>query len=740
MKKLISAFIIAAVLSTLLVSPATVSAAGYNYGEALQKAIMFYEFQMAGELPDNIRTNWRGDACVKDGSDVGLDLTGGWFDAGDHVKFNLPMAYTAAMLSWQVIEYKDAFEKSGQLPYVLDQIKWTTDYLIKCHPEKNVYYYQVGNGDADHRWWVPAECIDMQAPRPSYKVTTAAPGSTVCAETAAALAAAAVVFKDTNPDYAELCIKHAEELYDFAETSKSDAGYKEAENFYKSWSGWYDELSWAGAFLYMATGNQTYLNKAETYVAEWGLEERTTYIAYKWAHCWDDVHLGAALLLAKLTDKDLYKQTIERHLDYWSVGFEGAKITYSPKGLAHLTAWGPLRYATTTAFLAALYSDYEGCSSAKKETYMNFAKQQVDYCLGSSGMSYLIGYGAKYPEHPHHRTAQSSWCDSMSVPNYHRHTLVGALVGGPGSDDSYSDLVSDYVMNEVACDYNAGFIGVLAKLYNKYGGNPIANLTAIEEPTNEEIYVQAKVTGADKTQVTAKVFNKSGWPARNINTLSFRYFLDLSEYVSAGNDPQQITVGSHYSAATSIKISKPVVYDAAKKIYYVEVDLTGTNIYPGSNSDHQKEVQLYIQPPAGAPWDNTNDWSYIGAMEDSDVVPNIPVYEAGKFIFGVEPDGSTPNPSATTKPATPTPVVTPTNKISPTPTTSIIIGDADLSGSFNSIDMGILRQYLLGMPTILKTNPTAAMAADVDGNGLLNSIDLAYMRQRLLGMIKSFPI
>ncbi len=63
-------------------------AATYNYGEALQKAIMFYEFQMAGKLPSWIRNNWRGDSALEDGKDNGLDLTGGWFDAGDHVKFN----------------------------------------------------------------------------------------------------------------------------------------------------------------------------------------------------------------------------------------------------------------------------------------------------------------------------------------------------------------------------------------------------------------------------------------------------------------------------------------------------------------------------------------------------------------------------------------------------------------------------------------------------------------------------
>ena len=115
MKKLTS-FIISAIIFVVFLAPQLpVYAANYNYGEALQKAIMFYEFQMSGELPDNIRNNWRGDSCLGDGSDVGLDLTGGWFDAGDHVKFNLPMAYTTSMLAWAVYEYKDALVKAGNL-------------------------------------------------------------------------------------------------------------------------------------------------------------------------------------------------------------------------------------------------------------------------------------------------------------------------------------------------------------------------------------------------------------------------------------------------------------------------------------------------------------------------------------------------------------------------------------------------------------------------------------------------
>ena len=143
-----SIIIVVALLSTVCLSNLFVNAAPtYNYGEALQKSIMFYEFQRAGKLPTDKRDNWRGDSALNDGSDVGKDLTGGWFDAGDHVKFNLPMSYTAAMLAWSVYEDKDAYEKSGQLDYMMDAIKWANDYFIKCHTATNEYYYQVGDGE-----------------------------------------------------------------------------------------------------------------------------------------------------------------------------------------------------------------------------------------------------------------------------------------------------------------------------------------------------------------------------------------------------------------------------------------------------------------------------------------------------------------------------------------------------------------------------------------------------------------
>ena len=46
----------------------------------LQLSILFYETQRSGKLPADNRIPWRGDSALEDGSDVGVDLTGGWYD------------------------------------------------------------------------------------------------------------------------------------------------------------------------------------------------------------------------------------------------------------------------------------------------------------------------------------------------------------------------------------------------------------------------------------------------------------------------------------------------------------------------------------------------------------------------------------------------------------------------------------------------------------------------------------
>ena len=51
-----------------------------NYKDVLHKSLLFYEAQRSGELPEDNRISWRRDSALNDGSDVGLDLTGGYYD------------------------------------------------------------------------------------------------------------------------------------------------------------------------------------------------------------------------------------------------------------------------------------------------------------------------------------------------------------------------------------------------------------------------------------------------------------------------------------------------------------------------------------------------------------------------------------------------------------------------------------------------------------------------------------
>lgn len=605
----------------------------YNYGEALQKSILFYELQRSGDLPEEVRCNWRGDSGLLDGSDVSLDLTGGWYDAGDHVKFNLPMAYTSAMLAWSVYEDRAAYEESGQLGYMLDNLRWVDDYLMRCHTEDYVFYYQVGDGGADHSWWGPAEV--MQMARPAYKVTMDQPGSTVVGEAAAALAVGSIVFQDVDADYSAQCLAHARTLYDFAEQTKSDAGYTAAQGFYSSNSGFYDELSWAAVWLYLATEETAYLEQAKEYYGQ-AVQD------YVWAQCWDDVHYGAALLLARITGEDTYKDAIETHLDYWTAGTAGGeRITYTPQGLAWLDTWGSLRYATTTAFLASVYSEWDGCSADKSQVYWDFAVAQADYALGSTGRSYQIGYGENYPQNPHHRTAQGSYCNNMNEPVEARHTLYGALVGGPDAGDNYTDEVSNYTTNEVACDYNAGFTGLLANLYSAYHGETLVDFGAVEEVTTPEFYAETgiNVEGSDFVEIKAYIYNVSAWPARIPEHLEYRYFVDLSECYAAGGTAADIEVTTNYMQAGSAAGLK--VWDEENHIYYLSVDFSGALIYPGGQEHYKKEIQIRMRNLLGT-WDNSNDPSFAGLSTGSVVMSSaVALYENDILIFGSEPAAGT---------------------------------------------------------------------------------------------------
>ncbi|MFI6992038.1 glycoside hydrolase family 9 protein [Nonomuraea wenchangensis] len=626
------------------------AASAYNYGEALQKSLWFYEAQQSGDLPAWNRVSWRGDSGLNDGKDVGLDLTGGWYDAGDHVKFGLPMAYSATMLAWGAVEYRDAYSSSGQLTHLLNNLKFVNDYFIKAHPSANVLYGQVGNGGTDHAWWGPAEA--MQMARPAYKIDASCGGSDLAGETAAAMAASSMVFRPTNAAYADTLLTHAKQLYAFADTvrKKYSDCITDAQGYYNSWSGYNDELVWGAIWLYRATNDASYLAKAEAGYDNLSNEPQSTTKSYRWTLAWDDKSYGAYVLLSKLTGKQRYLDDANRWLDWWTVGVNGSKVAYSPGGQAVLDRWGSLRYAANTAFAALVHSDAIG-DATRKARYHDFAVRQINYALGDNprNSSYLIGFGANPPKNPHHRTAHGSWTDQITNPEQTRHTLYGALVGGPPDpNDAYTDKRDDYVMNEVATDYNAAFTGALARLQKEYGGTPAANFPPAETPDGPEIFVEAGVnaSGTNFTEIKAIVRNQSAWPARVLSDGSFRYYFTLDGSTTLS----QISVSSAYTQCKA-----PTLGSLGGGVHYVNIDCSGQVIAPAGQSQHRREVQFRIS--SAGTWDPANDWSYRNIPTTPGATPvrtpNITLYSGATKIWGEPPGPEEKDDTPPSKPGRP---------------------------------------------------------------------------------------
>ncbi|XP_070574807.1 uncharacterized protein [Ptychodera flava] len=434
----------------------------YDYNEVLNKSILFYEAQRSGKLPPNNRISWRSDSTLSDFGPNGEDLTGGWFDAGDFVKFGLPMAWSATNLAWGLIQYREAYLEAGQLSYMLDCLRWATDYFLKCHTDENTFYAQVGDGDIDHAYWGRPEDLPATMSRPAFSVTSSKPGSDVAGQTAAALAASSLAFVETDPLYAVKLLENAVSLFQFADNfrGKYSDSIPEARNFYQSYSGYGDELALAATWLYLATDEVNYLNKAKQFYGEFGLG------GTPWAYSWDDNTAAVQLLLHIATNGDAaYGQAVSSFLNGW---FPNGNVHYTPKGLAWRDQWGSLRYSANAAFLALVAAD-QGISPQQSR---EFARSQIHYMLGDAGRSFVVGFGENPPQRPHHSSsscrdvpAPCNW-DDFNSPDPNPQVLYGALVGGPDRNDNYNDVRSDYVSNEVACDYNAGFQSAVAGLKN----------------------------------------------------------------------------------------------------------------------------------------------------------------------------------------------------------------------------------------------------------------------------------
>ncbi len=662
----------------------------HNYAEALQKSIYFYDAEKCGPGITGGRLEWRGDCHTEDtkvpltnttipqtllvqypkifdpDGDGFMDLSGGFHDAGDHVRFGMPQSYSFSTLGWGFYHFREAFQETGQEEHMLEILKWFSDCYLRCSflspsGELLAFCYMVGEGGTDHTYWGAPELQDPhKCPRPADFATTGSPAADQTASAAAGLALMYLNYREIDATYAQKCLTTAKALYEFA---RKNPGLGNGDGFYGS-SYEDDDLAWAAVWLYVATGNMNYIHQIDSVDANGiytGYMKKiisTTENTWQniWVHCWDTVWGGVFTELARLfptsqfPENKMYKNFdyfSRWNLEYWSGGKvphdDPADVSYikpTKAGYAMINTWGSARYNTAAQLCCLVYQKYH----PERMDIADWAKSQIDYLLGDNpmGYSYEVGYGEKSAMHPHHRAAHGSKTNSMMVPENHRHVLWGALVGGPDGSDVHKDVTWDYVYNEVAIDYNASFVGALAGHYLLYGRGqkPLANFPPKEQKI-DQYYMEARLEqeSGERTQITLTLHNESIHPPRNESGMSCRYFFNIKEMLNAGQSIKDLEFQIMYdeqktSYGGAVKCTGPLAWDDCGT-YYIDFDWSGYPIY----GDREFQFALVAKQDAEfkSHWDPTNDWSRQGISKLNEVSKFIPVYFNGVKVFGLEP-------------------------------------------------------------------------------------------------------
>jgi endoglucanase len=419
----------------------------------------FYGAQRSGD-----GANWlleAGETChMNDGQSVGQDLAGGWYDAGDHLKVTLSIAYGAYVVSKGYDAFPGAFEDvqgpryeggANGVPDVLDEIRYGADYLVKAHIAPTELVGMVGEINSDHGLPLRnGRCSSAQAQSIQRPVSMEA-NADVSGITAAALALAGRLYQPFDAQLASTYLSHAREIYAIAKANPrgSDPGlYGQTDARFPL--AWVDEALCGAAELYRATGETQFLDDALVFDGMLGPHQWAPNFSQAADFCRHSLIVGLREA-GNLEPAQFVAQNLKTDIDNYV-----SHISVEPNtvGMMHMDEWGSLRYAAGAAFGASLYYEVTGDVAAR-----DLALSQLNYIMGdnSYNRSFVIGFGNNPPTQPHHRNQIATGND-----------LAGALVGGPTngavgpSAPGYEDNAEDYLGNEVALDYNAGLVGLAA--------------------------------------------------------------------------------------------------------------------------------------------------------------------------------------------------------------------------------------------------------------------------------------
>ena len=394
-----------------------------------------------------------------------VDVAGGWFDAGDFLKFTHTAAYSTALL---LLAQRDA--PAGG-PELAAEARHGMAWLDKMwNDETGTLYAQVGIGagnanvHSDHDVWRLPEADEEPAADPALAhrpvFRAAEPGRPISPNLAGKVAAAfALAAQTSSDDEARRALDKAAAVYELADREPGALITAYPHAFYPE-SSWQDDLEFAAAELALA-GKALGDPRTDNWTRDAG-HWAAAYLASDTRGTLGvgDVSALGHADLVKLLDgggaaaditRDRLTADLARQLD------DGrARAARDPfRAGADYLEFDAVPHTFGLVTTALLYRQ-----TTQKDTYAAFGTQQRNWALGANawGSSFVIGAGSVYPHCPEHQAA-----------NLTGRQLTGAAVNGPNGASRFAELNRFPTMRTCVTDGFARFDGHDARFLDDVG-------------------------------------------------------------------------------------------------------------------------------------------------------------------------------------------------------------------------------------------------------------------------------
>lgn len=394
-------------------------------------------------------------------SDHRVDGCGGWHDAGDFGKYTVNAGVTMAALFYAWDHFSDKIEKvdlgipssGASLPVFLQELKWETDFLFKME-------YPDGSGRVAHkltRTSFAPFIMPEDDHEPRYFTVWS---SAATADYAAMMAMASRYFEPYNHEYAAVCLEAAVRSYAFLEANPEDKHFEQGD----FQTGGYqtsdpDDRLWAAAEMWQTTGEGRYLEQLEAGLRRLAGDGASSADDGSWNNLvtdewdWGDVAPLASFTYA-LSEREGRDAELLEHVR--------AAIVSSAERLSSNAASDP--------YGCALKNYFWGCNGTACRQSINLHVADIitggdkyqpviegiaEYILGNNyyGRSFVTGVGPNPPMFPHDRRSAA---DGIDAP------WPGYLVGGGHTPTDWVDKEEDYSRNEIAINWQAALVYLLA--------------------------------------------------------------------------------------------------------------------------------------------------------------------------------------------------------------------------------------------------------------------------------------